>query len=299
MGRRVVLIRHGDDPCDDRVMTYFRSRNIEPEIVRPFRGEPLGDVDSSVAASVVYGGPFSVAETNEYPFLLEEHRWIEQCIEQGVPFLGICQGAQSLAHTLGAKCGPRPGKPHEFGYYAIRPTPPGKAFFPGELVVAQAHFHEFELPDGAELLAGSDTFPRQAMRYGDTAFGLQFHPEVTRSGFRRWQDSDWAWYGRPGAQSRSTQDALGEIHDQRQHVWFMGFLDMLFGSICDRETAEDQPVTELAAGWRSQAFTSTLRPRHNRVTCDSETLDMTKSRDPGLMAAKREGSLPRLDEDAS
>lgn len=234
MDRRVVLIRHGDDPADDRVVTYFRSKNIEPQIVRPFKGESLGDVDGGVAASVVYGGPFNVFETDAHPFLLDEHRWIEQCIANDVPLLGICQGAQSIAYTLGARCGPRPGEPHEFGYYSIRPTPSGKAFFPDELIVAQAHFHEFELPDGAELLAESDAFPRQAMRYGDNVFALQFHPEVTRAGFRRWQVADWAWYGKPGVQSRETQDALAEAHDDSQHRWFMKFLDTLFARAIDQ-----------------------------------------------------------------
>lgn len=231
MDRRVVLIWHGDDPIDDRVVTYFRWNNVEPEIIRPFKDERLGDVDDQVAASVVYGGGFNVFETDTHPFLVDEHRWIEQCIEHGVPLLGICQGAQSIAHTLGARCGPRPGEPHEFGYYAIRPTQAGKDLFPDELVVAQAHSHEFELPDGAELLAESDLFPHQAMRYGDNVFALQFHPEVTRAGFRRWQVSDWAMYGKPGVQTRETQDALAEADDGKQHIWFMNFLDMLFGRV--------------------------------------------------------------------
>lgn len=233
MDRRVVLIRHGDDPADDRVVTYFRSKNVEPEVLRPFTGEPLGEVSDGIAACVVYGGPFDVFQTDAHPFLLDEHRWIEQCIARDVPLLGICQGAQSIAFTLGAKCGPRPGEPHEFGYYAIRATQAGKAFFPDEMVVTQAHSHEFELPEGAVLLAESDAFPRQAMRYGDNAFALQFHPEVTRTGFRRWQTADWAPYGRLGVQPRETQDELAELHDDKQHRWFMQFLDTLFARALD------------------------------------------------------------------
>lgn len=231
MDGRVVLIRHGDDPSDDRVVTYFRSRNVDPEIVRPFKGEPLGHVDGGVAGCVVYGGPFNVFDTDKHPFLLEEHRWIEQCIARDVPLLGICQGAQSIAYTLGARCGPRPGEPHEFGYYPVHATEAGREYFPAELVVAQAHFHEFELPDGAELLASGETFPHQAMRYGENVFALQFHPEVTRVGFRRWQEADWAAYGKPGVQTRETQDALAAAHDSRQHAWFMGFLERIFAVV--------------------------------------------------------------------
>ena len=188
MAKRVVLIRHNDGPSDDRVLSFFQARGIEPEQRYPFKGDSLGQVDDSVAASVIYGGPFNVFETDKYPFLLEENRWAEDCMARGVPLLGICQGAQQIAHILGARVGPKPGEPHEFGYYPIYATEAGKAYLPEQLYVAQAHFHEFELPRGAELLAYSETFPTQAMRAGETTFGFQFHPEVTLAGFRRWQD---------------------------------------------------------------------------------------------------------------
>lgn len=226
---RFVLIRHGDDPDDDRVTSFLRARGIAPEIRRPFKGETLGDVDSSVAGSVVFGGPFGVFDEDEHPFLHDENRWIEQCIKRGVPLLGICQGAQSIARVLGAEVGPKPGEPHEFGYYTIKPTASGRAYFPDSMVVAQAHFHEFQIPAGAERLAVSEAYANQAFKYGRQTFGLQFHPEVTPEGFRRWQNSAWAPYGKPGVQPREEQDRRMARHDAAQHAWFMGFLDRLFG----------------------------------------------------------------------
>lgn len=237
MSGRIVLIRHGDEPDDDRVVTYFRAKGLEPEIRKPFKGEALGDVDSSVAASVVYGGPFSVFEEEKHPFLHDENRWIEQCMTHRVPLLGICQGAQSIARVLGAAVGPKPGEPHEFGYYQITPTEAGRAFFPESLVVCQAHFHGFQIPAGGEHLASSEMFPNQAFRYGEATFGFQFHAEVTAEGFHRWQRADWAGFGKPGAQPRAEQDALMARHDGRQHLWFMGFLDRLFGSAIEHATA--------------------------------------------------------------
>jgi GMP synthase (glutamine-hydrolysing) len=226
----VVLIRHGDDPDDDRVVEYVRSKGIAPEIVRPFKGERLGDVDDEVAGSVVYGGPFNVFEEDVHPFLHEEARWIGQCMQQNVPLLGICQGAQQIARVLGAEVGPKAGWPTEFGYYEIKPTAQGRDLFPPSLVVAQSHFHEFQIPPGAERLAGSALFANQAFRAGDRTYGFQFHAEVTPAGFRRWQEAPWARYGQPGSQTREEQDRLMAAHDQAQHDWFMGFLERLFGA---------------------------------------------------------------------
>lgn len=229
MRHRVVLIRHGDDPDDDRVMTFFRAKGVEPEVRKPFKGDELGDVDDTLLGSVIYGGPFNVFEEDKHPFLRIENRWIEQCIKQDVPLLGICQGGQSIARVLGAHVGPKLEEVHEFGYYEIRPTEQGRAQFPPSLTVAQAHFHEFEVPRGAVNLASSAVFERQAFRYGLRTFAFQFHAEVTPRGFRRWQESSWAAYGKPGAQTRVEQDALMTLHDHLQHKWFMGFLDQLFG----------------------------------------------------------------------
>jgi GMP synthase (glutamine-hydrolysing) len=230
MVKRVVLIRHGDGPDDDRVAAYFKAKGITPELRHPFKGEALGVLDGSVAASVVYGGPFNVFETDNHPYLLEEHRWIEACMAKGIPLLGICQGAQSIAHVLGAAVGPKLGEPYEFGFYPVYPTAAGADLFPGELHVAQSHFHGFELPAGAERLAYSEAFSNQAMRCGETTFAFQFHAEVTRAGFKRWQNNPHGAYGKPGAQSREQQDRLAATHDPAQGAWFTAFLDKLFGS---------------------------------------------------------------------
>ena len=235
--KKIVLIRHDDGPDDDRVVNYLRQRGIEPDILRPFLGESLPRFDDGIAASVIYGGPFNVFEEEQHPFLYDENRWIEACLEHDRPLLGICQGAQSIAHVLGAYAGPLPGNEHEFGYYEITPREAGRDWFPPSLHVAQAHFHEFRLPAGAELLASSQMFGQQAMRVGNNVFGFQFHAEATPDVFRRWQISDWAHYGKPGAQTRAEQDALMRLHDQAQHDWFVGFLDRFFADSLNQTEA--------------------------------------------------------------
>jgi len=122
---------------------------------------------------------------------------------KGMPVLGICQGAQSIAHLLGANVGPLPGEPHEFGYYPIYATEQGRKYLPEVMHVTQSHFHGFDLPDGAELLATGDRFPHQAFKYGELTFSFQFHAEVTIDGFKRWQQADWAHKGKPGTQTKA------------------------------------------------------------------------------------------------
>lgn len=229
MSRKLVLVRHGDDPPDDRVVSFAVQAGFDPVILRPFKGDRLPDPQGEVAGSVIYGGPFNVFDEDKHPFLHDEADWIRSCMARGIPLLGICQGAQQIARVMGAKVGPPPSGLHEFGYYTISPTPEGRDFLPETIAMTQAHFHTFAIPEGAVHLATSPLYPNQAFRIGDKVYGLQFHPECTIEGFRRWQAAPWAAYGKPGAQSREEQDALMLEADARQAAWFYGFLTRLFG----------------------------------------------------------------------
>ena len=166
----------------------------------------------------------------KHKFLYGENDWIEGCIKRDIPLLGICQGAQSIAHVLGAYAGPLPGNEHEFGYYQITATEAGKNYFPDQMVVAESHFHEFQIPDGGELLAYSDLFGQQAMKYGNNTFAFQFHAEVTPVGFSIWQQRNIDMYGMPGAQTFEQQNILMDKYDPVQHQWFMQFQETFFAA---------------------------------------------------------------------
>ena len=227
---RVLEIRHGDEPPVDRVHGHLVGAGYAVERLRPYAGDAVPRVDDTVAGVVVHGGPFAVYAEDEFPFLVEEHRLIREALDAGVPLLGICQGAQSMSRVLGAEVGPPDHGLHEFGYYEVRPTADGLAdgFLPGPLVVCQAHYHQFGIPDGAVRLAESDAYPNQAFRWGERAWGLQFHGEVTPELFRRWQDESWARSEAPGAQDRAEQDRLMALHDDAQADWYAGFLARVF-----------------------------------------------------------------------
>jgi len=225
--RRVVLVRHAEEPGDDHAQTALAAKGHAIKTVMPFKGEPI-DLDD-VDGAVIYGGPFNVFDTDRYPFLDDEARLIEHCLAQGLPLLGICQGAQQIAWHLGADVGPVASGIREFGYFEITPTAGAGDFLDRPLFVPQNHFHTFALPAGAVHLASSETFPNQAFRVGDTTYALQFHAEQGPTGFRRWQDKQGAPFGTLGAQDRAHQDKLMEAHHEAQLAWFSGFVSKLFG----------------------------------------------------------------------
>lgn len=228
MAKRVLLIRHGDGPTDDRVVNHCVLGGLTPDIRRPFLGDTLGGITDDLAGAVVYGGIYNAYDSDKHPFLREEYRMIDAVLAAGLPLLGICQGAQMIAHHLGAFAGAPEHDRHEFGYYEVTPTGADAAFMPGPLHLAQWHFHTFDLPQGAVHLARSDAFENQAFRYGANAYGLQFHAEQTIEGFRRWQAKDAGAFAQPGAQSKAEQTRLMQAHDAAQADWFYGFLNGLF-----------------------------------------------------------------------
>ena len=51
---------------------------------------------------VAMGGPMGVHDEAEHPWLAGEKRWIAAAVRAGVPYFGVCLGAQLLAASLGA-----------------------------------------------------------------------------------------------------------------------------------------------------------------------------------------------------
>ena len=225
----IILIDHHDNPRDDVASVFLHEQGFDIDVRRPFLGDPLPEPDDDLRGVVIFGGSMNVTEMDEHPYLEDETRWINKCMKANVRLLGICLGAQLIAHTLGARVGfPKHGK-CEFGYYPIKPTPAGKNFIPDPFFVTQAHFQEFDVPHGATLLASGDTYQNQAFQHGENTFGFQFHPEIDFNIFTRWQDSDWAFFDAPGAQSREEQDQIKAQADPVQGAWFRQFLTDFFG----------------------------------------------------------------------
>lgn len=135
----------------------------------------LGEVDLVIAM----GGPMSVHDEAELPWLAAEKDFLREAMRRGVRVLGVCLGAQLIANALGARVFRNPQK--EIGWYEIAavPAPAGAFQFPGNALAFHWHGETFDLPDGAMHLARSAACEHQAFQIGSQVIGLQFHLETT------------------------------------------------------------------------------------------------------------------------
>ncbi|MBF0096487.1 MAG: glutamine amidotransferase [Magnetococcales bacterium] len=140
---------------------------------------------------VVLGGPIGVYEEQDYPFILDELRILEQRMAANLPTLGICLGSQLMAKALGARVYPGPAK--ELGWAPIQLTPEGRDSSLHHLLqqdthtIPLLHWHgdTFDLPAAATLLATTPAYP-QAFSVGPRILALQCHMEVDPRRLETW-----------------------------------------------------------------------------------------------------------------
>lgn len=140
------------------------------------------------AGIVAMGGAMGVYEEQRHPWLVAEKRLIAAAVEAGVPYWGVCLGAQLLAAALGAPVAPGPEP--ELGVLEVTLTAEaaGDAVFaaaPQRFRTLQWHGDTYGLPAGATRLACSARYEQQAFRLGG-AYALQFHLEVDSALAERW-----------------------------------------------------------------------------------------------------------------
>ena len=186
---------------------------------------------------IVLGGPMNVEDQHRRPHLKTELLAIERALRQEKPVLGICLGAQLLAHVLGAPV--RRHEQHEIGWYDLLLTEAGKrdpvlSVLGERAPVFQWHGRTYDLPAGAMQLARTDTCEQQAFRWGGSAYGFQFHLEADAALIERWlqlptMHEELAAAG-PGGNEQTIRRATASLAAATQRLAnaaFNNFLDLI------------------------------------------------------------------------
>ena len=227
--KKILVIVHQATSNPGLVGQRLQERGYELDIRIPSIDDKLPQTMDNHEAVIIFGGPMSANDERSLPHIQTELNWIPIALESGKPFLGICLGAQLLAKVLGAKVTPHPEGIREIGYFPIRATSEGKEFASLQFVY---HWHQegFEIPAGAVRLAEGETFFNQAFRYGETAYGLQFHPEITREMMQHWTTVAADQLSLPGAQPQSQQLQQQALYGEQGKQWLERFLPVWLNS---------------------------------------------------------------------
>lgn len=195
----VLICKNISSEGPGTIEEYLSLERIAYKIIDLSLGEKLPDIVQHDTL-VILGGPMSVNDDLQY--IRREEILVRDFAEKGKRMLGICLGAQIMAKALGARVykGPMP----EIGWYDITLSAEGAANpLMGVLafndktadackVFKAFHWHgeTFDIPVGAVPLASSALYPNQAFKYGQDAYALQFHIEVSEQIIYDWMSGE-------------------------------------------------------------------------------------------------------------
>lgn len=185
----VLIIENDRDSGPGRLLDWLDERDLAPVVVRAWDGEPVPASVDGHAALILLGGGMLPDEDERSPWLPAE-RALLRAAHGRVPVLGICLGAQLLAHTFGGEVQGKYGQP-EKGVTSLTVLPAAAddvllAGLPSTVRAVESHQDQItRLPDDAVLLMSSERCTNQMLRIGQS-WGVQFHPEVEAERVRRW-----------------------------------------------------------------------------------------------------------------
>jgi GMP synthase (glutamine-hydrolysing) len=189
--------------------------------------KPLPRPLDAYGAVLVFGGAMHADQDDHHPWLREEDMFLQRLLDGHMPVLGICLGAQLLAKAAHAPV--YPVEEAEVGWFEVELTAAGTedpvlGRLPQTFDAFQWHYYAHDVPAGAVELARNRVCT-QAFRLGDSAWGVQFHPEVTLHQVQSWIHDEKGLPVDPGALLAETTERIDEWNTLGRELC-AGFVDV-------------------------------------------------------------------------
>lgn len=239
----VVVLQHEELVGPGSLAELVAERGWGWRVCRLDRGEPLPVAEVPGQILVVLGGTMGVGDRDDpaYPWMQPELALIRACLQAQVPVLGLCLGAQLLAHAAGGRVEPLlqgdpPRALPQVGCGAVQwlrtvDQEPALAGLHGCEPVFFWHGDRVRLPAEAVLVGSSLACREQAFRIGPHAWGLQFHAEITPAMARAWAAAVPAFVQRAhGAQG--VERLLADL--ERWGTWLKARNRLLLSNLLDQ-----------------------------------------------------------------
>lgn len=188
----ILFIKHINIEGPGTIADFLEDNRLSYAVIDLSRGDKVPKLEKDFRTVICLGGPMNVYEEEKYRFLKDEDILLKRIVEEEVPFMGICLGAQLIAKATGAQVTKNPEK--EIGWYKIVLNGYGLRDdlfknFPEVFSVFQWHGDTFGIPPGGKRLAFAELCQNQALKYGRNIYGIQFHVEVTKAMITEWADA--------------------------------------------------------------------------------------------------------------
>lgn len=185
---RIHCLSHASYEGPGSLQQWAEQNGYPFTLHRMWESPEMPDI-SEIDFLAVLGGPMSVDQETEHPWLVEEKLFVARAIDAGIPVIGICLGGQMIAEILGGEV--RRNDYVEIGWWPVEllngaRSVPGFGSWPNTLWPFHWHSYTFSIPPGCIRLASSEACPNQAFSFDNgRVVGLQFHPEFSLNDIRQ------------------------------------------------------------------------------------------------------------------
>jgi GMP synthase (glutamine-hydrolysing) len=220
MTERLLVVQHEPDAPAAWLGEWWEADGIVLDVVR-------GDLGASLPERlehdglVVLGGAMGAHDDADHPWLGATKALVREAVAARAPVLGVCLGHQLAAVALGGVSERNPDG-RTLGVVPVRLTAAGAEdpLLGGSDGLPAVHYNDdvvTTLPPGATVLARLPGGMPQALRLGERAWGVQFHPETPPAVFEAWLRAEGE--GSPTARERDALEVVRAAQDGLRAAW--------------------------------------------------------------------------------